>query len=415
MSFSSRSYSQNVSQKTVSVYGGAGGRGTRASTSVCFLPAQGRTDNYNLSYKSFGGSLGLGNTEGLDLHVDETEKAAMQNLNNRLASYLEKVHKLEKENQLLEKQIREWYESKTVTTHDYSHYYVIIQELQDKIRAALVSNSKVVLDIDNAKLAADDFRMKYENEMSMRMAVEGDIAGLKRMLDEMNLIKMDLESQYESYKEELIMMKKNHEEELLAMRNQIGGQVNVSVDAPSPVDLNQVMTEIREHYESLIAKNRKDLEAWYQNKIATVEVEVKESSDSLMTQRTEVKDLKSVLQRLQIELQSELSMKSSLEGTLAETQVRYSDKLSGFQFEVTSKEDQSLQLKADRTKLNEEFGTLLDLKTRLESEIEQYRRLLDGEDDSSKQVITKVITVQETVIDGKVVQSSKSVGVNQIQ
>lgn len=47
----------------------------------------------------------------------------------------------------------------------------------------------------------------------------------------------------------------------------MGGQVNVAVDATPSTDLNQVMSEIREHYEGLIGKNRKDLEVWYQNKV----------------------------------------------------------------------------------------------------------------------------------------------------
>uniref|UniRef100_A0A3B4T2R5 Keratin 98 n=1 Tax=Seriola dumerili TaxID=41447 RepID=A0A3B4T2R5_SERDU len=379
MSFSTRSYGQ----KTLSVYGGAGGRGTRISSS-------------QMSYAPSPASFNV--ADGLDLHVGANEKATMQNLNDRLASYLEKVRTLEKENDHLDKQIREWYQNKTVICHDYTSYFAIIDDLKDKIRIASRLNAKTVLDIDNAKLAADDFKM-YENELAMRMAVEADISGLKRVLDDMNLARMDLESQYEALKDELIMLKRNHEE--------MGGQVNVAVDATPSTDLNQVMTEIRDHYEGVIAKNRKELESWYQNKqISAVEQEVITHTEILVTSRTEIKDLKSTLQRLQIELQSHLSMKASLEGTLAETQARYAAQLANLQNMVTSLEAQLSQLHANISSNKQDYDMLLDLKTRLELEIAEYRRLLDGEDDSKQ--VTKVITVVETVVDGKVVESSKT-------
>ncbi|NXC99020.1 K1C12 protein, partial [Certhia familiaris] len=392
----------------------------------------------------FGGGLGTGFGGGFGPAgagdggiFAGSKKETMQNLNDRLAAYLDKVRSLEDANTELERKIREWYEKSGPGTgaagsgNDYSKFYPFIEDLRNKIINATIDNARIILQVDNARLAADDFRLKYENEVALRQSVEADINGLRRVLDELTMTRADLEMQIESLNEELAYLKKNHEEELQGIQSSELGQVSVEMDAAPGTDLTKLLNDMRGQYEVIAEQNRKEAEAWFNEKSGELKREISTNTEQLQSGKSEITDLKRTLQSLEIELQSQLAMKKSLEDTLAETEGGYCAQLSQIQMQIGNLESQLFQVRADMERQNAEYQQLLDIKTRLEMEIETYRRLLDGEFVGAGQAVTfesssltgsksqtqsldssqdptktrKIKTIIEEVVDGKVVAS----------
>ncbi|KAG7274007.1 hypothetical protein CRUP_011189, partial [Coryphaenoides rupestris] len=401
--------------RAASIYGGAGGTGSRISSS------------YQSGVRSSGGGMGLASGLGGGMsssmqvssggesgHIMGNEKFAMQNLNDRLASYLETVRNLEQANGKLEIQIREAMEKSGPEYRDYSKYQTILDDLRRKVFDATVDNARMILQIDNARLAADDFRVKFESELTIRQSVDADIVGLRKLIDDTNMGRMNLESEIEALKEELIHLKKNHDNDVMELRSQVSQSgVQVDVDAPKGQDLSQIMAEIRSKYEKMALKNQEDLKAWHESQITVVQTEVSQNTEALKGAQVELNDLRRQLQTMEIELESQRSLKMSLESSLRDTEMRYNMDVESLNNIIIGLEAELTQLRGNIMNQTQEYEALLNMKMKLEAEIATYRRLLDGEDFQLQDALehkvtkkTKVMTVTQHMVDGKVVSSS---------
>uniref|UniRef100_A0A3Q0SBT2 Keratin 18b n=1 Tax=Amphilophus citrinellus TaxID=61819 RepID=A0A3Q0SBT2_AMPCI len=372
-----------------SIYAGAGGKGARISSAS------------SLSLSGMGGGVGSGfggagasvtASGGTSSSILGNEKGAMQNLNDRLANYLETVRTLEKANKELELKIRAALEKGGPDMTDYSKYEPIINDLRKQIFDKITENARLVLQIDNARLAADDFKVKSENEMAIRLSVEADIAGLKKVIDDTNMTRINIENEIEAVKEELLFLKKNHENEVMELRNQISQSgVQVDVDAPKGQDLSQIMEDMRTNYEKIAVKNAEDLKRWHENQIADVQVQVSQNTEALQGAQMERSDLSRQIQTLEIELASQQSLKASLEDTLRNTELRNNMEMEKYNTIIIRLEEELANLRANIQQQTQEYEALLNMKMKLESEISTYKTLLDGGDLNQMKTTTKLL------------------------
>ncbi|XP_045319994.1 keratin, type I cytoskeletal 18 [Leopardus geoffroyi] len=389
-----------------SVYAGAGGSGSRISIS--------RSSSFRSGWGSGGtaavmtGALaGIGGMQG--------EKETMQDLNDRLASYLERVRSLEADNQRLEIKIREHLEKKGPQVRDWGHYFKTIEELRAQIFANSVDNARIVLQIDNARLAADDFRVKYETELAMRQSVESDIHGLRKVIDDTNVTRLQLETEIEALKEELLFMKKNHEEEVKGLQNQIANSgLTVELDAPKSQDLSKIMADIRAQYEELAKKNREELDKYWSQQIEESATVITSQTAEIAEAEKTLKELRRTVQSLEINLDSMRNLKASFENSLREVEARYTLQMEQLNGVLLHLESELSQTRTEGQRQAQEYEALLNVKVKLEAEIATYRRLLeDGEDfslsdalDTSNSFQTIQKTTTRRIVDGKVVSET---------
>nr|XP_015217769.1 PREDICTED: keratin, type I cytoskeletal 13-like [Lepisosteus oculatus] len=341
-----------------SMYGGAGGFGTRISRATT-----------------------LGSLAGVEWSISTNEKHTMQNLNDRLAAYLEKVHSLEQSNAELELKIQEYYNKRTAgSSKDLTLYDSTIADLRKEVQ----TDTPLHWATDTPPVAGCPVSCRYESEHNTCEMVEMDLSRMRKVLDDLTISKSDLEVQVEGLREELGFLKKDHTEEMSLLRSQQAGSVSVEVDSARTDDLTMELQNMREQYEALVQRNRREAEIWFQKKTEVLKTQMSSSTTEINTSRV------------------------NSESRLQEVRQRSVQQIGVLQEHINILEVELKQLHADMEHQAEEYRILLDIKMRLEMEIAEYRRLLDGEECRlhGPHVQRRVKTIVEEIVDGQVVSSS---------
>ncbi|CAL8406628.1 unnamed protein product [Arctogadus glacialis] len=354
-----------------SMFGGAGGRGTRVSISSL-------EGLRNAMRKDPQRDAAAAAAAPADVTADD--KKTMQGLNERLAEYLAREGQLVEANKKIQAEINEILAKRAAQDgRDWNEVKKPLDELRNKVKNMTMDIANVLLKIDNSKLANDDFQNNWlDTENELCRTVERDLIGLKNILDDTKPQRLQLEGEVESVKEELAILKKDHNDEVEELRQKIrDSSINVEVDAQES-NLAETLNKIRAAYDKLAKKNQKEADNWYQSKFENIKVEEAQNTEALQSGRSELNDLTRQRQMLVLDIQSMIRMIRSLEENLKETEERYGGELSRLRRVLQGLEAEQGQLRAQVGRQVEAHQDLLNVKMKLEAEIDEYRKLMAG-------------------------------------
>ncbi|KAM9229675.1 LOW QUALITY PROTEIN: keratin, type II cuticular Hb2 [Dugong dugon] len=323
----------------------------------------------------------------LELEINPTvqrgkrdEKEQIKCLNNRFASFINKVRFLEQQNKLLETKWNFPQQQRCCQSNIEPIFETYVCAVQKQLDRVAGDRTRLESELCSLQDVLEGYKKKWEEERSLRPCAKNEFVALKKDVDTAFLMKADLETNVEALLQEIDFLRGLYEEESCLLQSQISEtSVIVKMDNSRELDMDSVIAEIKAQYDDIASRSKAEAEAWYQCRYEELKMTAGNHCDNLRNRKNEILEMNKLIQWLQQEIENVKAQRCKLEGAITKAEQQGEVALSDAKCKLAGLEEFLQKAKQDMACLLKEYQEVMNSKLGLDIEMAIYRRLLEGE------------------------------------